>query len=104
MNKMSSSFLAKMSKISLFNYNKFNFASKESIEKLIKDSIKVSQINIQDISGGCGQAFSIQVASSDFTGKSLIQQHRLLNDILKDELAEVHSVQYKTSVASTENK
>lgn len=81
------------------NTSKFNFSSKSILENLIKSNLKVTKLSIEDVSGGCGQAFKVEVASSDFKNKSLIKQHQLLNEILKEELKDIHSITYKTSVA-----
>lgn len=81
------------------NLVKRHFSDVSVIEKLIKTNLKeVSKLEIIDISGGCGASFSINVSSSDFKGKSIIQQHRMINDILKPELKEVHAIQIKTSI------
>lgn len=80
---------------------KRHFSDVGTIEKLIKAGLKdVSNFEIADISGGCGASFSVKVSSSDFKGKSMIQQHRMINDILKSELKDVHALQIKTSVPS----
>lgn len=79
------------------NLNKFFFANKNTIEDILKKSLKdIKKISVTDNSGGCGQAFIIEVVSGDFEKKSLLQQHRMLNDILKEEIVDVHSIQYKT--------
>lgn len=82
----------------LFKFAKKCFSSKQIVEDLIKKSIKVDSLVVEDVSGGCGQSFKINVCSNDFKGLSLIKQHKLLNDILSTELKEIHSVTYKTSV------
>lgn len=46
-----------------------------------------------DVSGGCGSAFSLQIVSPAFEGKKLIQRHRAINDVLKDEISQVHAFQ-----------
>ena len=82
-------------------YNQINFklVSKEIIEKKIRENIKViNELDVQDTDSGCGQFFSITIKTPEFKGKSLIQQHRLINEILKDELKSVHSIMLKTSI------
>ncbi len=87
----------------LFKIFKNKFSSKQIVEDLIKKNIKVESLIVEDVSGGCGQSFKINVCSSDFNGLSLIKQHKLLNEILSSELKEIHSVTYKTSVPSNNN-
>jgi stress-induced morphogen len=75
------------------------FAEKQIVEYLIKSTLKdVTKLNVVDISGGCGQSFNIEISSKDFKGKTLIQQHRLINDILKKEFNDIHALTLKTSV------
>lgn len=75
------------------------------IEDKLKQNLKdISKLNIADTSGGCGQAFVIEISSSDFQGKSTIQQHRLINGILKEELKSIHSLQLKTYIPEGNNK
>ncbi len=88
---------------SLIKLCKKTFSSKQIVEELIKKSIKVESLVVEDVSGGCGQSFKINVCSSDFKGLSLIKQHKLLNDILSSELKDIHSVTYKTSVPNLES-
>jgi stress-induced morphogen len=46
-----------------------------------------------------GSFFQIEVTSSRFKGLSTVQQHRLVNEILKEEIAKVHGVTLKTKAA-----
>jgi BolA-like protein 3 len=58
-----------------------------------------SKLAVQDVSGGCGSMYSIEIASQAFKGKGVVQQHRMVNGALKEEVAGWHGVQLKTSVA-----
>mmetsp|Transcript_29066 Transcript_29066/g.30195 ORF Transcript_29066/g.30195 Transcript_29066/m.30195 type:complete len:92 (-) Transcript_29066:22-297(-) len=84
----------------LKNLSRFRFVDMKTIESTLKQAINVKDIAIQDTTckGGCGQSYSIEICSENFQGKSLIQQHRLLNEILKNQIVNLHSVQYKTSI------
>lgn len=48
-------------------------------------------------SGGCGSAFRVTVESNAFQGLTTIKQHRLVQAALKDEVANMHSIQVFTS-------
>jgi stress-induced morphogen len=88
----------KIKSLLLFNYNRFFVVTKFILEKKLKSGLKsINTLEIQDSSGGCGDAFSIKIKSSDFKGKSLIEQHRIVNEILKDEVKQIHSLVLKTS-------
>jgi stress-induced morphogen len=50
--------------------------------------------------GGCGAMFAIYVESERFRGKTLVQQHRMVNEALKEELASMHGITVQTAVPS----
>jgi stress-induced morphogen len=47
--------------------------------------------------GGCGSMYAIKIKSGEFKGKGLVQQHRVVNEILKDEIKDMHGLQLDTS-------
>lgn len=51
---------------------------------------------VKDVSGGCGSMFAITVVSQQFEGLTTIKQHRLVNEILKDDIAKWHGIQLQT--------
>jgi len=55
-----------------------------------------SDIKVQDVSGGCGAMFDINVASASFKGKSLVDQHRTVNQLLASEIKEMHGLTLTT--------
>ncbi|GAA5840183.1 hypothetical protein JCM9279_002303 [Rhodotorula babjevae] len=69
-------------------------------EKLLKDrleqSLEGAKVQVQDVSGGCGSFYAISVEHSSFKGLSMIKQHRVVNDLLKDEIKGMHGLQLKT--------
>lgn len=54
--------------------------------------LKPTAVNVTDISGGCGSFFKVEVTSPAFAGKSLLAQHRLINDELKEEIKILHGL------------
>ncbi|KAG5518144.1 hypothetical protein PMAC_003330 [Pneumocystis sp. 'macacae'] len=46
---------------------------------------------IQDVSGGCGNAFRCQVVSERFCNMNLLARHRLVNAALKEEINKLHA-------------
>lgn len=46
--------------------------------------------------GGCGSFFAITVVSQAFAGKPLVAQHRMVQDLLKDEIKTLHGVTLRT--------
>lgn len=43
--------------------------------------------------GGCGSMYAIDIASKAFEGASIVKQHRLVNEILKEEIKGMHGLQ-----------
>lgn len=64
-------------------------------EKLVK-ALKPERLQVMDISGGCGSMFAIDVTSAKFKGLSIVKQHKLVNEILKDDIQKWHGLQLRT--------
>ncbi|CAB4411991.1 unnamed protein product [Rhizophagus irregularis] len=56
-----------------------------------------TKLQVEDISGGCGSMYAIEISSKAFKGLSVIKQHRLVNDLLQDDIKKMHGVRLKTS-------
>lgn len=65
----------------------------ESLSNSLKasDALKPVHVDIQDISGGCGNSFAALIVSDEFKGKSALQRHRLVNGVLKEEIKAIHA-------------
>jgi stress-induced morphogen len=75
------------------------YASKSEIEQKLTQKLKIDQLEVVDTSGNCGSSFMIKIKSPDFQGKSVIAQHRMVNEILKDDLKDIHALQLKTEAS-----
>jgi len=53
-------------------------------------------MQVQDISGGCGSMYALDIVSSKFKGLTIIKQHRLVNEVLEEEIKQWHGVQLRT--------
>ncbi len=64
----------------------------------IQCSIPDAHVTIEDLSGG-GDHLQVNVVSTAFAGLSLIRQHQLVYEALKDELASeaIHALALKTT-------
>ncbi|KAK9479448.1 altered inheritance of mitochondria protein 1 [Lipomyces japonicus] len=67
------------------------------VSKLV-DAFEPSSITVRDISGGCGSMFAINITSKAFKGLPMVRQHRLVNQVLADEVKKWHGLQLKTIV------
>ncbi|OJD36165.1 bola-like protein [Diplodia corticola] len=66
----------------------------------IKDNLDPVRLEVQDISGGCGSMYALDIESPKFKGLTVIKQHKLVNEILKDEIKSWHGVQLRTKAAA----
>jgi|TARA_B100000902_G_scaffold314132_1_gene304788 stress-induced morphogen len=68
----------------------------KEIEKFIKDAIPDAIVDIQDLAGD-GNHYSAVVTSSQFSGKSKIDQHKMVYNSLKGRMGnELHALAIKT--------
>ncbi|KAK6199260.1 bola protein [Scheffersomyces amazonensis] len=71
-------------------------AYEAKIYKILQDEFNPRNLQVKDVSGGCGSMFAILVESEKFKGIPMIKQHRLVNAVLKDEIAQWHGLQLRT--------
>lgn len=62
-----------------------------SLTATLKEKLGASHVQIEDMSGGCGQAFNAIIVSEQFEKKTLLARHRLVNSTLKEEIAAIHA-------------
>jgi stress-induced morphogen len=70
----------------------------KDIEVKLRSSevLKPSVVEVKDISEGCGSFFRVHVTSAAFAGKPLVQQHRLVNECLREEIKLIHGLTVST--------
>lgn len=56
------------------------------------------ELVVQDISGGCGSMYGIEISSDKFRGANMLKQQRMVNAVLGDLMKEWHGCQLKTRV------
>ncbi|WFD08009.1 hypothetical protein MVES1_003378 [Malassezia vespertilionis] len=69
------------------------------IISILKAKFAPTDLQVEDISGGCGAFFAIMLTSHAFQGKSTIQAHRMVNKEIKDVIDDIHGLQLKTAAA-----
>ncbi|MDI1485119.1 MAG: hypothetical protein OHK93_000254 [Ramalina farinacea] len=62
-----------------------------SLQKTLEQKLGAQHVDIEDMSGGCGQMFQAMIVSSQFEKKNTLARHRLVNSSLKDEIAAIHA-------------
>ena len=50
--------------------------------------------------GGCGSMYKVNIQSPKFAGISLVKQHRMVTEVLRSEIVEMHGLTINTSVPS----
>lgn len=71
----------------------------QKIYDILKTHFAPKNLAVRDVSGGCGSMFAITVESEKFKGIPMVKQHRLVNEVLKDEIAKWHGLQLQTRAA-----
>lgn len=66
-----------------------------SLEEIIKERLQAPIVQVQDMSGGCGQLFAVIIVSDIFKNKNKLMRHRLVNNSLKDEISSIHAFTQK---------
>ena len=83
-------------------------ATADTIAQKLKDALSPQHIEVEDVSHhhaghagwreGGGTHFTVTIKAESFAGKSRVQQHRLVNSILSDELAgDIHALELHLS-------
>ncbi|WP_440937356.1 BolA/IbaG family iron-sulfur metabolism protein [Candidatus Pelagibacter sp.] len=68
----------------------------KEIENYIKEALPNAIVEIQDLAGD-GNHYSATVTASEFSGKSKIEQHKLVYNSLKGKMGnELHALAIKT--------
>ncbi len=71
--------------------------AKKDLEKILQESFPKAQIEVVALVDD-NNHYSVKIIDEIFTGKSRVQQHKMVNNALKDILGDVlHAMQLKTS-------
>ncbi|ERS98671.1 hypothetical protein HMPREF1624_05458 [Sporothrix schenckii ATCC 58251] len=65
---------------------------------LLVAAFEPHELNVRDISGGCGSMYGIEICSERFRGANMLKQQRMVNGALGDLIKGWHGVQLKTRV------
>ncbi|MBM2805563.1 MAG: BolA family protein [Deltaproteobacteria bacterium] len=71
--------------------------SPDEIKLTLSQALPVSVVETQDLTGG-GDHWQVIIVSPAFEGKGLVEQHRMVNEVLKEPLADqrIHALSLKT--------
>ncbi|KAL9121397.1 MAG: hypothetical protein Q9187_002049 [Circinaria calcarea] len=62
-----------------------------SLQTTLIEKVGAQHVDVNDISGGCGQSFQAIIVSPQFEKKNSLARHRLVNSALKTEIAAIHA-------------
>ncbi|KAH7325024.1 bola domain-containing protein [Stachybotrys elegans] len=63
----------------------------ETLRETITQRLGAIHVQVADMSGGCGQAFTCVIVSPQFQGLNSLKRHRLVNSAMKEEIASIHA-------------
>ncbi|CAG7919852.1 unnamed protein product [Penicillium olsonii] len=63
----------------------------DSLKNKLTETLQAVHVEVEDLSGGCGQAFQAVIVSPQFESKTMLARHRLVNSALKAEIAAIHA-------------
>ncbi|KIJ60472.1 hypothetical protein HYDPIDRAFT_98755 [Hydnomerulius pinastri MD-312] len=66
------------------------------LELAVRNAFPVTHLEIEDQSSGCGESYAIFLVSEVFEGKTTLARHRLINETLKEQIAQMHAFSQKT--------
>ncbi|KAK6725670.1 hypothetical protein RB195_004159 [Necator americanus] len=73
--------------------------AEQRMAQLLKEKISgVKEVEVNDVSSGCGSMFTVFVESSAFKGLTKVAQHKIITGILKDEIKDMHGLSITTKV------
>ncbi len=71
----------------------------ETIEAILNEKFPGSVVGVIDMTG-TGDHFEVRMSWEGFRGQGLIQQHRLVNEALRDRIDDgsIHALKIKTTI------
>ena len=63
---------------------------------LLQTEFSPTSLVVQDVSGGCGSMYSIDITAEKFRGLNMLKQQRIVNAALADMVKEWHGLQLRT--------
>ena len=69
----------------------------ELLKEKLQKALETIHVEVEDISPEmCGTSFNVVVVSAKFEGKSRLQQQRMVNSVLAEEMPSIHALTQKT--------
>ena len=75
----------------------FASETESAIQEKLQNALSAKEVNVRDTSGGCGTMFDITIVAEEFQNKSIFQQHKVVTEVLKEDIAHWHGFTLLTS-------
>lgn len=79
----------------------FATEAESAIQQKLRNALSVKEVNVRDSSGGCGTMFEIKVVAEEFQNKSIVQQHKTVTKVLKEDISQWHGFTLLTSAPNS---
>ncbi|TDH69675.1 hypothetical protein CCR75_008727 [Bremia lactucae] len=70
--------------------------AEQIMHEALQRQLQAVHVKVTDVSGGCGSMYDVEVASPHFVGQSRVKQHRMINEVLKEEIKSMHGLTIRT--------
>lgn len=69
----------------------------DQLKDKLQNGLDAAYVQVDDISPNmCGTSFNVIVVSKEFAGKSRLDQQRMVNELLSEEMKSIHAFTQKT--------
>ena len=62
-----------------------------------------TDIVVVDVSGGCGAMYEVHVEAPQFKGLRTVGQHKLVTEVLKEQIKDMHGLRISTAVSESKD-
>ena len=90
---------SKTSIVDSFRQHVYLSSRADRLTKLVKEGLQTESVQVFDDSAdGQGGHVEIEVISPLFAGKTRLQQHRMVNDVVAQEMSTIHALHVRTAI------
>ncbi|KGB76413.1 hypothetical protein I307_00418 [Cryptococcus deuterogattii 99/473] len=76
--------------------DKVSLSIEQRMDQKLRSSLEIHHLEFVDTSGNCGMSYAVTIVSPNFSKKITLQRHKLVNQILAEEIAQLHAFSQKT--------
>ncbi|KAJ2697872.1 hypothetical protein H4R19_005632 [Coemansia spiralis] len=73
-------------------------SGEDRIRGKLQQALSPTKLTVTDTSGGCGSMYAVEIEAECFRGLSRVKQTKMVNGLLKDEIAGMHGMRVLCSV------